>query len=718
MLKKIKSYILTTFLVAVVSLLFGAAAYPAETIYLDRDYDVDEAANQMKEALKKGAWEQSLNIAAKLLADDKKVGFLVDVDTEYALPAFEFINKFVAGLPEEQKNAFIKRVEPSAEALLRRAATLADFVNIARRYSLTPSGFKAQIRAAELLAESGDFHSALYWVQRAIDGGRIKPDTDPQLFAMAAFFRAQLGDQAGAQEELKKLKALGDIEVESSGKRWKVASLVKSVSGAIAAIKPLPKVEGKGDLYYPTAKFQEISVPAYYWLHSIPEFFKNPQVGERPLIEQRVSISDGVLYYSNTKSVRAFKLETKKHIWIYGLTEDFKIGPKPKVSPLRRKMGFMLIYPDSSTPEGSMNVLVDGENVICNLGNDFITGQNVYGPMGGKGRRAQKIGPPNTLINKIGPGGELVWTANAPSKEDEAFLKQMIFLNVPVKKDGKLYLTAAALKKIPEIYLVCLDAKTGQLLWKRYLCSQIALGGKPDPRQAFRALWLQMMGGVRADRPSMADDPSPVTDGRYIYAVSGVGCAGAFDMTNGRGVWVYKFPVKANASKLKYRNNNKSWAPNEPVLWKNLMLVASPHSDKIYALDKITGKKVWDYPRGEHLYLLGVYDGKVVISGKAVTALDAATGKVAWTKEGNSEPFGRGCLDNGVVYHPSEKSLAFINATSGALIADRVWDGDMWENAGSVIVTGGRLVVCGYNKITVYDSIVSNRDNPKIPAKK
>ena len=150
-------------------------------------------------------------------------------------------------------------------------------------------------------------------------------------------------------------------------------------------------------------------------------------------------------------------------------------------------------------------------------------------------------------------------------------------------------------------------------------------------------------------------------------------------------------------------------------MWNDFLIAAPANADELLALDKITGKVIWKYPRGTNNHLLGIYNNKIIISGQKVTAIDAATGKKVWSKNLKHPPFGRGTLHNGNIYHPNEIGLTILNAKNGKTIHARNWNGEAWSDSGNVVITGGRFVICGYNKITVYDSVITDRDNPKIP---
>ena len=215
--------------------------------------------------------------------------------------------------------------------------------------------------------------------------------------------------------------------------------------------------------------------------------------------------------------------------------------------------------------------------------------------------------------------------------------------------------------------------------------------------------------------PTMGDNPPPITDGHTVFTSSCLGYVGAYDALTGKHLWAFEFPFKSITSTLRYRHFNKGWIINRPVLWKNILIVAPGNSTHLYALDKMTGKQVWSFPHsGTHHFVLGIHDGKIVIAGNKITVLDAATGKEVWSKVPVKEAksFGRGCLYNGIIYHPTEKGLFLVDVENGNVLHSYKWD-DFWKQGGNVMITGGKLVVCGYNKITVYDSVEAKKKYSK-----
>jgi outer membrane protein assembly factor BamB len=115
-------------------------------------------------------------------------------------------------------------------------------------------------------------------------------------------------------------------------------------------------------------------------------------------------------------------------------------------------------------------------------------------------------------------------------------------------------------------HLVCLDRKTGDILWKTESAAQL-------PELEYRTQVTQH--GYTTS--------TPITDGERVYVYYGRSGAYAFDL-NGKELW--------HADTGKMLNNFGSGA--SPILYRNLLIVnATIERGAIMAFDKSSGKEVW-----------------------------------------------------------------------------------------------------------------------------
>jgi outer membrane protein assembly factor BamB len=168
-----------------------------------------------------------------------------------------------------------------------------------------------------------------------------------------------------------------------------------------------------------------------------------------------------------------------------------------------------------------------------------------------------------------------------------------------------------------KLVLMCLDRKTGKLLWERE--AKVA-----TPHE-----------GYHPQYGSFASN-SPVTDGKYVIAFFGSRGVYCYDM-DGKKVWEKDFGVQ-----LRMFNNfgEGAW----PTLDGNTLLLLFDHEGESFlvALDKSTGKEMWRVARNDGNTnwsgpVVISYQGKkqiIVSATKKVHAYEFETGKPIWEVAG------------------------------------------------------------------------------------
>ena len=210
-----------------------------------------------------------------------------------------------------------------------------------------------------------------------------------------------------------------------------------------------------------------------------------------------------------------------------------------------------------------------------------------------------------------------------------------------------------------DLYLWCVDRTRGAALWKQ------RLGG----------------GNVRMQKQNMSS-PSPVTDGRSVWAMTGTGILKAFDLA-GKELWVRDI-------QREYGRFGLLWGyGSSPLLHEDALYVQVLHgmrtNDPSYLLriDKKTGATVWRVERPTSaimespdsyttpaLLRYGANTEIVVTGGDCVTGYDPATGKELWRANGlnptnnpNFRIVASPIVFDGIVYAPTRnKPLLAIRA--------------------------------------------------------
>jgi outer membrane protein assembly factor BamB len=169
----------------------------------------------------------------------------------------------------------------------------------------------------------------------------------------------------------------------------------------------------------------------------------------------------------------------------------------------------------------------------------------------------------------------------------------------------------------------CLDKSKGEVLWKKQLGA----------------------GNVKMRKQNMSS-PSPVTDGRSVYVMTGTGILKGFDFS-GKELWTREIQKD-------YGNFGLNWGyASSPLLFEDSLYVQVLHGMKtddpsyVMRIDKKTGKTLWKVDRPTNairespdsyttpaLLRYGKSTEIVITGGDCVTGHDPETGQELWRANG------------------------------------------------------------------------------------
>jgi len=288
----------------------------------------------------------------------------------------------------------------------------------------------------------------------------------------------------------------------------------------------------------------------------------------------------------------------------------------------------------------------------------------------------------------------------------------------PTVANGRVYVTDRPEAPGESERVLCLDAKSGKILWtKEYACSYAALGYPDGPRASVtiddgRAYSLGAMGHLRCHDAITGEllwnkDPgkdytiakvtwgmssSPLVEKDLLIVQLGVrpgGCVVAFDKRTGEEKW------RAMDDKVSY---------SAPIIieragWRLLLCWTG---ENMTALDPATGAVLWKYPTpqgkmvinvptpvvaDERIFLTCFYDGSYLLRMKQ----DPPSVEKMWRRQGASERetdalhsmIATPILQDNYIYGvDSYGQLRCLDAATG----DRVWENltvvpsDRWAN--------------------------------------
>ena len=240
-----------------------------------------------------------------------------------------------------------------------------------------------------------------------------------------------------------------------------------------------------------------------------------------------------------------------------------------------------------------------------------------------------------------------------------------------------------------EMFLICLSKTDGKILWQQELDNKNMIHNKQNEVS-----------------------PSPVTDGKNIWVVTGTGMVIAFDM-DGKKIW-------SKNLQQDYGEFGLNWGyASSPLLYDGSLFIEVLHGMKtddpsyIVCYDGKTGKLKWhqerptdalsESPDAYTTPVLLKYDGKteiVISGGDYVTGHDPESGAEIWRAAGlnprkrrNYRIVGTPVVADGMIYAPTRKNpiLALKVGGSGDISTSNLvwkWEGSAAPDVPSPICDG------------------------------
>lgn len=242
------------------------------------------------------------------------------------------------------------------------------------------------------------------------------------------------------------------------------------------------------------------------------------------------------------------------------------------------------------------------------------------------------------------------------------------------------------------LYLWSVDRADGSVLWKRFLSD-----------------------GDRKQRKQNMSSPSPVTDGKHVWVMTGTGIMKDFDFA-GKEIW-------ARDIQRDYGSFGLNWGyASSPLLHGDALYVQVLHGMKtddpsyVLRIDKKTGETLWRVERPTDAIRespdsyttpgLLTYGGKteiVITGGDCVTGHDPETGEELWRANGlnpGNEPYYRivasPVIKDDIIYVPSRVSpLLAIKAGGRGDITEshRLWSTEHGPDVPTPVTDGKYLYI-------------------------
>jgi outer membrane protein assembly factor BamB/tetratricopeptide (TPR) repeat protein len=219
----------------------------------------------------------------------------------------------------------------------------------------------------------------------------------------------------------------------------------------------------------------------------------------------------------------------------------------------------------------------------------------------------------------------------------------------PATAEGRVYVLACATVTAPTyaLYLACLNGQTGETIWKAKLG---VASVRPEIRELAR-------GGCGVTVREMG-----------VYAATSLGLIARCDAGDGTVQWVQTYASALQPKRLQEQFQREG---TSPLIARDRVFVAPRDHSGVMALDRITGRLLWESiltPSGEILGASG--DILILRGGNELSAADVATGKELWTRAVDESTGAPSFVSGTNVFLVSHTRIERVAAATGATVEE------------------------------------------------
>lgn len=653
--------------------------------------DSEEAAALLAEAEaaeKDGRWEAAVERYAKVLSKHPDSLVPVGSDGKGWKGLRRFVFEKIAKFPEEGLTAYRSANDAVAKSLLEQALRDggAGLETVVNEYFFTAVGDDAAARLADLCAEQGRLADALYYWELA---ARVYPRSDLPMAPLLAKWGAacrRAGDEEGWAAAKAKLEELGAAPLMLGGRRV-------TAKEAVAELEKVERAKGREDRgadwpriggnnagsrvsdsqvrnevrmwSFPPGMTgetltQHLNQVRQTWMRmgaQMPSVHAYPAVGPGG----EVVISDG-------QTVWAVSLENGKALWK---------------------------YPADASPETLFTQTMVGQPRVISMCAPLIAGGRVFVNFL---PRTVNWGGQNeaTSLGAFSLRGDRLW-----STKDDPELQSAWFGSPPLAYGRNIYAAVTTSGNAsPSVEIVVLDAETGKLVRRVFLCE----GRRSQPG------W----GGLMiAEAPVIAESEG------VLYVNTNLGALAAVRASTLEVVWLVEYdaaqPRNVGGRRWVQPGERNGRGLSPVVVAEQRVCFLAGDSDNYQEFDARTGRKLLSVPAAikssnataaadKVRWFCGVRDRRAWFRGaSSAFAIDLARADPAKPEDapvisltqGNLSVrvAGHGFLTANRFYLPLEGSLNAWDSRNFKLAFDLPWqDETKLADAGTLLLVGNRLI--------------------------
>lgn len=665
-----------------------------ESVTLDLNSQVIKNLATAQDHVAEQRWAQAVPLLQQLI--EEQGDELVPVEFGRYSNAADVCHEIVSRFPNEALKLYRDRVDPVAKSLFEAGQKELDELQLRRVVQIgfnSSYGDDALWMLGDLAFERGEFALARsYWEQLIPEQPRTdQPASKPVnvtidlTYPTPDFSAAEVASRLVLCSIFDGNFDLADLELAAFRKLYpKAKGHLAGVDGDLAEILSHSRLSASqwslqtasaGD--WPTlggndARSRVSSKPVeslgLRWSTVLPS---NPYVGrsprialhERPPLSFFPVVTDGAVFVCGPDSVHAIDLISGGPKWPTQDKEPSRIFTNVGETAVRPTLETVGVPYYSMTIDHGRLFTRLGPPVVRRSRNEAHTVSEIFGfDLRAEGRLIFQ------QASSVLDGPDVSPEATAWS-----------FEGTPVVEGNRLWVSARRGFPEEEVEVVCFDVETRQLVWRRRLCA--VLRNSPEH---FNVIGHRLL---------------TLSDGRIILETSS-GAIASLDAETGKIIWLVTYETLPREDLPLELNDSRRSGLTPCVAAEGLIFAAPSDSQSVFAFDTTTGRIVWQYRMGDRVqHLLGVSDGRLIVSGRQLWALSIRNGRPTWPEQkvGSDDPrghgYGRGVLTEGSIYWPLHEEIWRVDVKTGALQARYAIQEAIGETGGNLVVANGLLLI-------------------------
>lgn len=395
-------------------------------------------------------------------------------------------------------------------------------------------------------------------------------------------------------------------------------------------------------------------------------FRRGAEPSESPLAPIAPLVRDGVVYLTDSVSVSAYEVHSGRKLFHHA-------GPLEVVDENRDHSAFAFsVYADRNRPRAVSPVQV-AQPVVA--GERLLVTEQIADPVRDLDRfDGMPINwplPRRRLLCLDRRTGEVLWSQEG--EDDDAFVNRFDVHGPVVVSGGAVYAAGSVTQGSINAYVAAFDLEDGHLLWRTFLCA-----GQQE---------LTMF-----NRPFQEHVTSPLLlhEGTVVVNTN-LGVVGCVDAWSGRIRWITGYETTARyPSRSPNRDLRRPvrWLNGPPLVEDGALTVTPLDSEHLLVLNPSTGRLVWKepsaltYPEGRlrRHQVLGGGKGRLFVVGEdTVECLDVHSGEslrpaLTLDAESGQETISGAALQQGQsLFLPGRSGLVEIDVENWTVLPTRPW---------------------------------------------